>query len=74
MPSPGTCFSDTAKARWVEAIKVVRSGVTSPRWMARPASMNSAPMTTSTSPGTAISDSTGRRPAGASAGKGRASM
>jgi hypothetical protein len=53
---------------------VVRSGVTKPRWIARPASINSAPSTTSTSPGTAISDSTGRKPEGASCGNGKASM
>ncbi len=47
----GTDFSETASARCDEAISVVRSGVTSPRWMARPASMNSAPITMSTSPG-----------------------
>ncbi len=51
MPLPGRSFSCTAKARWVEAITVVRSGVTSPRMMERPASIHSAASTTSTSPG-----------------------
>ena len=59
MPSPGTNFSCTANERCDEAISVVLSGVTRPRWMARPASISSAPTTTSTSPGTGISDSTG---------------
>ena len=62
-PSPGLAFSVTASARWVEAISVVRSGETSPRMMARPASIISAATTTSTSPGTGISDSTGAGPA-----------
>jgi hypothetical protein len=34
-PSPGTIFSATARARWDEAIRVVRS-VTKPRSTARP--------------------------------------
>ena len=38
---------------------VVRSGVTSPRMMARPASMSSAAMTISTSPGAGISERPG---------------
>ena len=32
---PRAIFSVIAKTRWVEAISVVRSGVTMPRWMAR---------------------------------------
>ena len=59
MPSPGTVFSDTASARWVEAISVVRSGVTKPRWMARPASIISAAIRMSTSPAAGISAKTG---------------
>ena len=66
VPSPGSDFSDTAKVRWVEAISVVRSGVTSPRWIARPASIHSAAITISTSPGAAMAENTGSRP-GASA-------
>ena len=62
MPLPGRSFSTTAKARCVEAISVVRSGVTRPRSMERPASMNSAASTTSTSPGVGIRAKTGRRP------------
>ena len=58
-PSPGVCFSATANARWVEAINVVRSGVTSPRIIERPASINSAASTTSTSPGAGINANTG---------------
>ena len=66
MPSPGTIFSLTASARWVEAISVVRSGVTKPRMMARPASIISAAISTSTSPGAGASENTGMRaPAGA---------
>ena len=42
---------------------MVRSGVTKPRCMARPASISSEAMTTSTSPGTGISASTGSAPA-----------
>ena len=44
-------------------MNTVRSGETSPRWIARPASIISAAITTSTSPGTGISDSTAVRPA-----------
>ena len=62
MPSPGTIFSDTASARWVEAISVVRSGVTNPRRMARPASIISAAIITSTSPAAGFSANTGTRP------------
>ena len=62
-PSPGVCFSATAKARCVEAISVVRSGVTSPRSTDRPASINSAAITTSTSPGVGINANTGCAPA-----------
>ena len=59
MPSPGTIFSDTASARWVEAINVVRSGVTKPRMIERPASIISAAIMISTSPGAGISEKTG---------------
>ena len=61
-PSPGVCFSATAKARWVEAISVVRSGVTNPRIIERPASINSDARTTSTSPGAGIKANTGCAP------------
>ncbi|MNL37560.1 hypothetical protein D3C87_1597130 [compost metagenome] len=61
-PLPGTIFSSTEKVRWLLAITVVRSGVTKPRCTARPASMSSAAISTSTSPGTAICAITGRRP------------
>jgi hypothetical protein len=61
IPSPGTIFSDTARARWVEAMSVVRSGVTNPRRMARPASIISAATSTSTSPAAGISENTGSR-------------
>ena len=73
MPSPGTDFSDTASARCEDAINTVRPGVTSPRWMARPASIISAPITTSTSPGAGISASTGLRPKKPSGGGARSS-
>ena len=63
MPSPGLIFSTIASERCEEASSTVRSGVTSPRCTARPASISSAAITTSTSPGTGISDSTGCRPA-----------
>ena len=61
-PSPGACFSTTASARWVEAISVVRSGVTRPRSTERPASMSSAAITTSRSPGVGMSANTGSAP------------
>jgi len=60
--SPGFSFSATAYRRWVEAIKVVRSGVTRPCWIERPASISSAASTTSTSPWAGISDRIGVRP------------
>ncbi len=60
--SPGAVFSMIPSARWEDAISVVRSGETSPRWIARPASISSAAITTSTSPGTGIMASTGVRP------------
>ncbi len=47
--------------RCVEAIKVVRSGVTRPRITARPASISSAAITMSTSPGEGIRANTGIR-------------
>ena len=62
-PSPGTVFSETAWVRWVEAISVVRSGVTKPRITARPASISSAATRMSTSPGAGASANTGVRPA-----------
>ena len=49
-------------AGWDEAMKVVRSGVTSPRWTARPASISSEAITRSTSPGKGMRASTGWRP------------
>ncbi len=55
MPSPMADFSVMPYTRWLDATSVVRSGVTNPRTTARPASINSAAMTTSTSPGTGIS-------------------
>ena len=64
MPLPGTIFSAVAYARWVEATSTVRSGVTRPRWIARPASIHSAAITRSTSPPTGISAITGSRPSG----------
>ena len=60
--SPGFSFSATEYKRWVEAIRVERSGVTRPRKMERPASASSAASTTSTSPGAGISDRIGARP------------
>ena len=66
MPSPGTVFSETASARCDEAISVVRSGVTKPRRMARPASIISAATRMSTSPAAGISEKTaGFSPSGA---------
>lgn len=62
IPSPGAIFSTTAKARWSEATSVVLSGVTRPRRIERPASMNSAAITMSTSPDVGASDSTGFNP------------
>ncbi len=61
-------FSVMAKTRCVEATSVVRSGVTMPRWMARPASISSEQTTTSTSPGTGMRASTGSRPFAAASG------
>ena len=58
-PSAIAIFSVIANTRLVEAISVVRSGVISPRWIARPASISSDAITISTSPGTGISASTG---------------
>ena len=66
IPSPGAIFSDTASIRWVEVISTVRSGVTKPRMIARPASISSAVIMMSTSPAAGISENTGwPRPAGA---------
>jgi hypothetical protein len=66
MPSPGAIFSETASARWLEVISTVRSGVTKPRMMARPASIISAVIMMSTSPAAGISEKTGGwSPAGA---------
>ena len=62
MPSPGTVFSLTASARCVDATSTVRSGVTKPRRIARPASIISAATSTSTSPAAGISAKTGSRP------------
>ena len=62
MPSPGTIFSLTASARWVEVISVVRSGVTKPRMIDRPASIISAVIMMSTSPAAGIRLNTGIRP------------
>jgi hypothetical protein len=56
--------------RWLEASSVVRSGVTSPRCTARPASISSEAITTSTSPGTGISASTGSGASGEALGSG----
>ena len=61
-PSPGFSFSATAKARCVDAIRVVCSGVTRPRSTDRPASISSDAITTSTSPGVGISANTGWAP------------
>ena len=61
-PSPGSIFSETAAMRCDEAISVVRSGVTKPRMMARPASISSAAIRMSTSPGDGDSAKIGRRP------------
>ena len=49
----------TASARWVEPISVVRSGVTKPRITARPTSIISAAISTSTSPAAGASAKTG---------------
>ena len=66
IPSPGTIFSLTASARWVEVMSTVRSGVTNPRRMARPASIISAVIMMSTSPAAGISEKIGMPvPAGA---------
>ena len=65
-PSPGTIFSETAWVRWVDAIRVVLSGVTKPRITARPASISSAAINMSTSPAAGASAKTGAcSPAGA---------
>ena len=47
-------FSLIASDLWLDAISVVRSGVTMPRRIDRPASMNSDASTMSTSPGVGI--------------------
>ena len=62
-PSPIAIFSVIAKTRCVENTKVLRSGETRPRWIARPASISSEAITKSTSPGAGISASTGSCPA-----------
>ena len=56
-------FSSTVNTRAEEAISIVRSGVTKPAPMARVASSSSLATTRSTSPGAALSASTGRAPA-----------
>jgi len=69
-PSPIAVFSAMAYTRCVDATRVVRSGVTRPRWTARPASISSDASTTSTSPGSGISASTGRAPSRSAAALG----
>jgi len=61
-PSAIAIFSAMAWERWVLAINRVRSGVTKPPAMARPASRNSLATTISTSPMPGESASTGRLP------------
>jgi hypothetical protein len=60
-PSVNAVFSVMEKTRLVEVRSVVRSGVTSPRWIARPASISSEATTMSTSPGIGINAITGSR-------------
>ena len=48
--------------RWVEAMSVVRSGLTKPFCRARPASTNSEDTMTSTLPGEGVSAMIGSRP------------
>ena len=48
--------------RWVEAMSVVRSGLTKPFAIARPASTSSEATMMSTLPGLGVSESTGSLP------------
>ena len=68
-PSPIAVRSVIEYTRWLEAIIVVRSGVTRPRCTARAASISSEATTTSTSPGTGIIARTGSRLSVADSGK-----
>ena len=52
-------------------MSVVRSAVTRPRWMARPASASSDASTQSTSPATGMRAITGSRPARSAAARGK---
>ena len=55
-------FSSMVNTRAEEATSIVRSGVTKPAAMVRVASSSSLATTRSTSPGAALSASTGRAP------------
>ena len=59
IPSPGTVFSETARALCVEPISVVLSGVTNPLIIARPTSIISDAIKISTSPAAGASEKTG---------------
>ena len=72
-PSPSAVFSVIDQTRWVDAISVVRSAVTRPRWTARAASISSEARTMSTSPGIGINASTGSAPAAPAAAAGNSS-
>ena len=58
LPSPIAARSPMASTRCVEAIRVVRSGVTKPLKIMRPASRSSVASATSTSPIAGLSAST----------------
>ena len=59
--------------RWVEAISVVRSGLTKPFSIARPASISSEATITSTLPGLGVSERTGSFPFSSRRGTGKIS-
>ena len=72
-PSPSAVFSPIDQTRCVDAISVVRSGVTRPRWTERAASISSEARTMSTSPGIGISASTGSAAAASASARGNSS-
>ena len=72
-PSPIADFSTTEYTRWVEAISVVRSGVTMPFSNMRPASISSDVTTISMLPGAGYKPITNSCPFSASNGAGKIS-
>ena len=70
-PSPSADFSPIVNTRWVDVTSVVRSRLTNPRCMARPASINSEATIRSTSPGLGISARIGCAPAASAEARGK---